>query len=309
MMRLIGFVAVTALLGVVPAGTSPATGISYDEVVALKVSMGGDASNLQPGDFDSDFQTASQPKPPPMPGANFPAAGRGMAAVMVATRHYIDWPKERVDEPARQTASITDCSARTLTFLDLKNKTYAIGAMPMRPPTETENLHKVSLALTNRALGPRNIASIPTDGYQSNVAMGAPNGIYVGGRSVKYGGPSNMALTVYLAKMPQVPIVHLTCGRDVSLADFWSLIGFGETAYLMRALNGADPHFTVSNSGPALPNRFSMLTLILFTWTKNSQGSSGQGASSAVTLQRAHVAAIRSDDAIFQVPADFTKRL
>ena len=129
MMRLIVFVAVTALLGVVPACASPATGISYDEVV--KFTNGDAASSLKTGDFDSDFQTASRPKPRPTFGP--------ILTSMTATRHYIAWPKERLEEPPGQGALITDCDARTSTFLNFKNKTYTVTPVPPqpRPPRAT----------------------------------------------------------------------------------------------------------------------------------------------------------------------------
>ena len=297
MMRMIVFVAVTALLGVVPACASPATGISYDEVV--KFTNGDAASSLKTGDFDSDFQTASRPKPRPTFGP--------ILTSMTATRHYIAWPKERLEEPPGQGASITDCDARTSTFLNFKNKTYTVNPVPPQP-TETESGSKLSLALTNRALGPRSIGGVPTDGYQSTIAVGMPNGM-------KSDRPTNIAMTAYFAKMPQVPIVTWNCGAsllflnlhggaegiELVLNTFWQMIAFNETAFLMRALNGDDPHFTVSTSGPALPtNRFPMAVTISF------QDRSGHAT---LALQRAHVAPLRGDDAIFQVPADFTKRL
>jgi hypothetical protein len=319
MKRLLVLAALTAMLGAVaPAAAAPATGMSYEEV--MKFAMGGDASTLQPGDFDSDFQTASQPAPAPKGGGGMfggisaamqqAAGAMAMFKTGIATRHYVAGTKERVDYPAMQQATITDCGARTITKLDLKNKTYTVTSMdhPITPsagrgrpsanaPSANDDGSKVAIALSNQALGPRTIAGITTDGYQSNVAMTVtrPNGDT---------GTSNMALTEYLARMSAVSLVCPAAG--MLGAQGAAAMGMGQYAALMRAmtLSGKDPRFTMSATGPALPtNRFSLFLVV----TISGQGRGGQSGSFAIASQRAHVASVRSDDGIFQVPADFTK--
>jgi|GEM_PF-844326 len=324
MKRLLVLTALTATFGLLaPVGASPVTGMSYDEV--MKFSMGADASAIQPGDFDSDFQTASQPQPPPKGGGGMfggiaaamqqAAGAMAMFKTGTATRHYIAGGKERVDYPAMQQATITDCDARTITKLDLKNKTYSVTSMdhPIPPSTGrgrsspnatpvNDDGSKISLVLTNRALGPRTIAGIATDGYQSNVAMTVtrPNGDT---------STSNMALTENLARMSTVSLICPTAG--MLGAQGAAAMGAGQYAALMRAmsLSGKDARFTMSATGPTLPtNRFPLFLIVAFSGQGGgSQNASGQSGTLAIATQRGHVTSVRSDDAIFSVPPDFTK--
>jgi hypothetical protein len=318
MKRLLVFVALSAMLvALAPASASPVTGMSYDEVMKFST---GDVASVQPGDFESDFQTASQPAPPAKGGGMFggiavamqqAANAMAMFKTGLATRHYIAGAKERVDYPAMQQATITDCDARTIAKLDLKNKTYTLVSLdqPMptgvaggrssggNAPSTSDDGSKIAIALTNRALGPRDVAGVNTDGYQSNVAMTVtrPNGDT---------GTSNMGLTEYLAKMSQVSLVCPAAGMLGATGP--ATMGMGQYAALMRAmsLSGKNPRFTMSATGPALPtNRFAMFLVVTFS----GQGRGGQSGTLAIATQRGHVASVRSDNSIFQIPSDFTK--
>jgi len=321
MKRLLVLLAVSAQLGMLaPVSAAPAVGMSYDEV--MKFAM-GDAASPQPGDFDTDFQTAAQPPPPAKGGGGLfgginamvqqAAGAMAMFKTGIASRHYVAGAKERVDYPAMQQATITDCDARTIAKLDLKNKTYTLISMDQPAPTGAggrgrpssggpsstdDDGSKVAVALTNQALGPRDVAGVTTDGYQSNVAMTItrPNGD---------SSTSNLALTEYLAKMSRV---SLTCpAAGMPGASGPAAVGMGQYAAMMRAmaLGGKDPRFTVTATGPTLPqNRFAMFAVT----TMSGQGRGGQsGGTFAIATQHGHVASVRSDDTIFQIPADFTK--
>jgi len=300
MKRLLVLLALSGMLGAsAPASAAPGTGISYEEV--MKFAM-GDASGLQPGDFDADFQTASQPAPQPKGGGGMfggiaaamqqAAGAMSMFKTGLAMRRYVAGSKERVDYPAMQQATITDCAARTIAKLDLKNKTYTLDSMdhPMpsgtssgrgRPsgdaPSTNDDGSKIAVALSTQALGPRSVAGVPTDGYQSNVVMTVtrPNG---------ESGTSNMAITEYLAKMPRV---SLSCPAAGMLgAQGPAAAGLGQYAALMRAmaLSGKDSRFSVTASGPSLPqNRFSMFSVV----TMSGQGRGGQKGSFAISTQPA----------------------
>jgi hypothetical protein len=320
MKRLLVLLALTAMLGAIaPAGAAPAVGMSYDEL--MKFAM-GDPSTLQPGNFDADFQTAAQPPPPTKGGGGMfgglnamVAQAQGSMAMFktgLATSHYIAGAKERVDYPAMQQATITDCDARTIAKLDLKNKTYTLVSMDQPAPTggtggrgrpsggpssTDDDGSKIAIALTNQALGPRDITGVTTDGYQSNVAMTIT-------RPSGESSTSNMALTEYLAKMSQI---SLSCPAAGMLgATGPAAMGMGQYSSMMRAmsLGGKDPRFTVTSSGPALPsNRFAMFAVTTMT----APGRGGQSGSFGMATQHGHVASVRSDDTIFQIPPDFTK--
>ena len=318
MKRLLVFVALSAMLvALAPASAAPVTGMSYDEVMKFST---GDAAAVQPGDFESDFQTASQPAPPIKGGGGMfglgaavqqAAAAMAMFKTGLATRHYIAGAKERVDYPAMQQATITDCDARTIAKLDLKNKTYTLVSLAQPKPTSVAGGHssggsapstsddgsKIAIALTNQALGPRNVAGVTTDGYQSNVAMTVtrPNGDT---------GTSNMGMTEYLAKMAQISLVCPAAGMLGATGP--AAMGMGQYASLMRAmsLSGKNPRFTMSATGPALPtNRFAMFLVVTFS----GQGRGGQSGTLAIATQRGHTASVRSDNSIFGIPSDFTK--
>ena len=53
----------------------------------------------------------------------------------LAEKHYVAGSKERTDEVVMQTATITDCVARTITTLNFRDKTYRVVSMdqPKRP--------------------------------------------------------------------------------------------------------------------------------------------------------------------------------
>ena len=318
MRRLLVFVALTAMLGAhAPALAAPATGVSYDEV--MKFSMGADSSNVQPGDFESDFQTASQPPPPAKGGGGMfgglaaamqqAAGAMAMFKTGIAMRHYVAGTKERVEYPAMQRATITDCSARTITNLDLKNKTYTTismdqpaatrsGGRSASAPSVNDDGSKIAVNMTNQALGPRQVAGVATDGYQSNVVMTVT-------KPTGETSTSNMGLTQFLARMSQVSLVCPSAGM-LGTQGSPAAGSMSQYAALMRAmaLSGKNPRFTTSMSGPPLPaNRFPIFLVV----TMSGQGRGGQNGTLAVATQRGHVASVRSDDQVFGIPPDFTK--
>src|SRR5271170_931854 len=130
------------LATIVPAAAA-SPGIAYDSVT--KFATGSDAASAQPGTFDADFQTASQPvQQQPARGGLLgslnAAMAQGLAAANMmksglAERHFVAGQRQRVDNLAAQTATILDCQARTLATLDLKNKTYKLVSLdaPQQP--------------------------------------------------------------------------------------------------------------------------------------------------------------------------------
>jgi len=137
MKQLLGLIAFASMLATVAVPAAAATpGIAYDSVT--KFAIGGDAASAQPGTFDADFQTASQPvqQQPARTGGMFGGLNAALAQAAavgntmkngLAERHFIAGERQRVDNVAAQTATILDCQARTLTTLDLKAKTYKPG--------------------------------------------------------------------------------------------------------------------------------------------------------------------------------------
>jgi hypothetical protein len=294
-------------------------GIAWDSV--MKFAPSNDAAILQPGTFDADYQTAAQPvQAPPQRGGMFgritaamDQAGAAMAIFKtgMAERHYIAGNKERTDYPSTQKATILDCGARTLTSLDLKAKTYTVVSLdaPRAPVSSgpssgrtapgampTDDGTRIKMTLVNKALGPRTIAPETTDGYSSDMTVVAtrPNGD---------SSTSTMSLVEYLSKYPRTSLVCRSLGSGTAPPPGVAGMGMMQYQMMQSALYGSDPRFTISSSGPALPNK-RMALWELMTMTGGQAGQARGGFS--MLSERGNVRSVRADDPVFFVPADFT---
>lgn len=319
MKQLLGLVGLFSILATLVPAAAATPGISYDSVT--KFATGSDTA--QPGTFDADFQTASQPinQPPArgglLGGLNAAMAqGMAMANMMksgLAERHYIAGQRQRVDNLAAQTATILDCQARTLATLDLKNKTYKLvsldapqppvaarGGAPAPQAVATDDGSKIAMAITNQALGPRQIGPDMADGYRSAISMTItrPNSQSV---------TTQMTTTEYLTKASDYTLV---CGGVASGVPGPGAAALSQYAMAQRAMAMNLPRFTVTSSGPALPHgRFSLFTAITMGGSAAASGSASSGTPTgfASIIERGHERAITDDDPIFTIPPDFTK--
>jgi hypothetical protein len=319
MKQLLGLFGLLSVLATVVPAAAASPGIAYDSVT--KFAMGSEAASAQPGTFDTDFQTASQPvQQQPKGGGLFGGLNAAMAQGMamanalksgLAERHYIAGQRQRVDNLAAQTATILDCQARTLTTLDLKNKTYKLvsldapqqpaasrgGAAPAPQAIATDDGSKIAMAITNVALGPRQIGPDQADGYRSDISMTITR---PGSQAVT----TQMTTTEYLIKPADYTLV---CGGVASNVPGPGAAAMSQYAMAQRAMATDNPRFTVTNSGPALPHgRFSLFTSITMGGAPGS-GSGGTPAGFASIIERGHERAIVDDDPIFTIPPDFTK--
>jgi hypothetical protein len=293
------------------AGFSPAfaaSGLAYDSV--SKISMGADASTLQPGDFAADFKAAAEAKQPQAGGGMFGAIRQisGAMAVMkvgTAERHYIAGSKERVDEVAQQHATITDCAARTVTTLDLAKKTYRVETFEQlaskggssassghATPAYKDDGSKVAIALTNTALGQKQIGGENTSGYKSDMKMTVT-------KPGEESHTADMALTAYYGGTSR-PSISCPGTLGALGASPQAAAMMSNYALAMRALmtpNG-NPRFSVTSSGPSLPSGKLPLFEVM---------SSEQGKGFAFVSERGNVRPINDNDPSFSVPSDFTK--
>jgi hypothetical protein len=289
---------------------SAASGLAYDSVT--KILVGGDPSSQQPGTFDADFKTASEVTPAPTGGlfGQTRAAAENAMNIMhngTAERHYIAGSKDRTDNVAMQTATIVDCGARTLTSLNLKDKTYRVTSLdqpsssgapsgaPGQAHPATDDGSKLALTLTTKALGPKQIDGKTTNGYSSDmqVTITKPGN-----------GPSSydMAISAYYTGMSEPAAA---CPGSLSAASAPGAPQSGAMmanyAMAMSALRDAkgNPRITVSSSGPALPvDKFSLWDLVTFS----------RGQNFSILSERGNVHSISDTDPIFSVPIDFTKQ-
>lgn len=320
MKQLLGLAGLIGILGTVVPAAAASPGIAYDSVT--KFAIGSDAAAAQPGTFEADFQTASQPvQAPPARGGLFGglnaamAQGLAMASSMktgLAERHYIAGQKQRVDNLGAQTATILDCQARTLATLDLKNKTYKLVSLdaPQPPPAArreapeapqpvaTDDGSKIAMSVTNQALGPRQVGPDSTDGYRSDISMTItrPNSQPV---------TSQITTTEYVTKLSDYT---LACGGITSSAPGPGVAALSQYATMQRAMAQNNPRFSVSSSGPALPaGRFSVFTIFTMGGSGAPSGNAGAPAGFASVIERGHERTITDDDPAFTIPADFTK--
>ena len=318
--------AAAASLALLSPGAAPAAGgLAYGSVT--KFSAGSDDGPApQPGTYRTDFATAAAPASsggdsPKMPfGLGKMLAKAQSAAAMfqngTAEKHYIGTNKERVDAVAAQTADITDCTARTITHLDLAKKTYSVrsldqpevsmpssgghhetpGAMP------TDDGTRVALDVTTKALGPLTIEGVPTNGYATNIKMTMTRGTET--------HSTNMTMTAYYAAMDEP---HFGCGEHgfggmaAGLASM-AMANYGLMMKALQSRGNLGSRFSFTNSGPSLPaGKLAMWQDTAMTAAGQDGGGHGHGSFNVI-MERGDVHAPLADsDPIFGVPAGFTK--
>jgi hypothetical protein len=298
-----------SVLGFTPLGAPAApTGLAWDSIV--KIAMNADPSSLQPGDFTADFAAASATQVP-QPGTGggvfgqlraTMAAGQTMQQLMqngTATHEYVAGSKTRIDMLSMQTAIITDCSARTITTLDLRRKTYKTTSMDQvaasgsgaggATPNSTDTGTHVAITLKSTTLGTRDVGGQTTNGYRSEMTM----------TETSSSGESQTEKATTLAYYSS--IARPSCASAGAIAGSRAAI-MGRYARLMQALSGkADPQYSVTQSGPPLPmGKLEMYDATTFL-------SEGRGSMTFIT-ERGNVHSISADDPVFGIPTGFTQQ-
>jgi hypothetical protein len=309
-------VAVALFLGSSPfAGAAP-SGLAWDSV--SKLAMTTDPSSLQPGSFDDDYSAAASAQPPAPGGgglfgqfkqsiANAQSAAQMMQTGM-AQKHYVAGSKERTDLVAMQTATITDCVARTITTLNLRNKTYRVVSMDQPTAASSggsssggsapkDDGTKVAITVANTALGARAVGGEQTNGYRSDTTI----------TETKPTGEShtqNLNVVGYYTAFTQ-PFPHCSgsspwSGDSMSPAQGMAMMAAASRVMRELATAGVDKRFSLTQSGPMLPfGNFSMYQAVTFS-AKNGQGA-------ALVTERGHVHPVDANDPVFSIPSDFTR--
>jgi hypothetical protein len=308
--------------GVVITATpsSAANGLAWDQV--MKFSMDG---SVPEPNFAQDWQVASQPPPQQQQGGMFGAMTAQMNAAMamgqsmrngMAERHFIAGNFERTDNLAAQTATIVDCAARTLTYLNLAKKTYRVVSMDQ--PQTTSQAGKPSsqspmqddgtrfkIAYTSSALGAKSIDGVNTDGYKAAMTITIVKG---DGTSQTMTSNLTQYVSSYGEPMQSCPAGRFAAG-GMPGGGAGPMAAMMSNASMTQMINGAmrtpsgDPRFTVTASGPPLPTgRLDMFSVYQF------EGQGGQGHAVATIIERGNVHPVSdTDKSIFGVPPDFTK--
>jgi hypothetical protein len=300
-----------AIMAALPISAFADSGMAYDSVNRLVVNA--DPATMQPGSFDQDYATASQSAPAPSGGGLFGkfkqaiAMGENAGAMIrngMATRHYVAGSKSRIDMNAMGMAFITDCAARTITVLNLHDKTYRVESMD-HPSVATGNATgtssapakddgtKVAIAVQNRALGASVVGGEHTNGYRSTMSF----------TETKPGAQpqtQHLDMVAYYsgirAPMPSCSRFGATGG--MSPGDGMAMMAAASRVMQSLAAAGIDKRFSLSQSGPPLPaGNLAMYEALFF-------GDKG----TAFVSEVGNVRPIGANDPIFSIPPDFTKQ-
>ena len=319
---LVALIALCSGLAVTAAPSEAASGLAWDQVT--KFSMDG---SVPEPNFAQDWQAASQPAPQQQHGGMFGAMSAQINSAMamaqsmktgMAERHFVAGNLSRTDNLAGQTATIVDCGARTITYLDLAKKTYRVVSMDQpqtaphsgggRPEGSNSPMQddgtRFKIAYTSQALGPKPIDGVNTDGYKAAMTI----------TIIKSDGSSQTMqtnLTQYVSSYGQ-PSQSCPAGR-MAMSGMPGMGGpmaaMASNANMTHMINEAmrtpsgDQRFTMTSSGPPLPTgRLDMFSVYQF------QGQNGQGRAFATIIERGNVHPVSdTDKAIFGIPPDFTK--
>jgi len=326
MRRTVAFVALLALCSGIALTASPsdaATGLAWDQVT--KFSMDG---SVPEPNFTQDFQTASQPAAQPQRGGMFGAMAAQMNAAMamaqsmrngMAERHYVAGNLSRTDNVAAQTATIVDCGARTITYLNLAKKTYrvvemdqpqaAVGAGHGGPRGETnspmqDDGTRYKIAYASQTLGSKAIEGVNTDGYKAAMTITV---VKSDGSSQTLQTNLTQYVSPYQEPMQSCPAGHMAMAGMPGMGG--PMAAMASNANMTQMINQAmrtpsgDQRFTFTSSGPPLPKgRIDMFAAYQF------EVQNGQGRAFTTIIERGNVHPVSdSDKSIFGIPADFTK--
>jgi len=308
-------------LSAAPLGAPAAgSGLGYDSVTKFQMGQGGSGAAPAPGTFGPDWATASNP-PKASGGGMFGklmGSMQNMGAMFktgTAERHYYGTTKYRTDNLSQGTGDITDCTARTLTHLDLNAKTYHITSLDQPEttgkegpsssgpaPAATDDGTKIAVDVTTKMIGSMTIEGVATNGYVMNMKMTITK---ADGES----NTSNQTITAYYSDMADprgyCPSSHLPIAMPSAGGPGGARGGasMAQMMLAMQALTGkGDSRFKITNSGPPLPGgKLAMWQLVTMGSTGGSSGGFG------VETERGNVHPLGDSDPAFSPPPDFTK--
>jgi hypothetical protein len=309
-------VAVALFAASSPFAAAAPNGLAWDSV--SKLAMSTDPSSLQPGSFDDDYSAASSAQPPASGGgglfgqlkqsiANAQSAAQMMQTGM-AQKHYVAGSKERTDLVAMQTATITDCVARTITTLNLRNKTYRVVSMDQPKVASSggssaggsapkDDGTKIAIAVANTALGARAVGGEQTNGYRSDMSFTETKPT---GESHTQNANLVGYYTGFTRPFPRCSGRGPWSGDSMSPGQGMAMMAAASKLMRELASSGMDKRFSLTQSGPVLPFlNFAMYQAVTFS-AKNGQGA-------AFVTENGHVHSVDANDPIFSIPSDFTQ--
>lgn len=286
------------------ASSAAESGVAYDAVMVA----GAGAARSTPGNFDADFQAAQAPFEMLVPGGDMTqtvARAKEMisrlAQTGMASRFYAAGARERIDNVSLGTGTIVDCSARLVTQLNYKTKTFTTSSLddPAHPWPPSPAIPISSMKVDVEATGAKVLENIPTDVYATNASATLTTpGL----------GPTTISfvMTVYFTKQT-VSLPHCQSGSSSAVA-LGAGAGLGLAGYLdsvVGAAQSANAYPNVQVTGVPLPA--GRLPLFMTMTQTLAGGALPQMNGFGAAIEYGHVRPISSDDSIFSIPADFTK--
>lgn len=280
-------------------GASPPLGVAYDLVIK---DQWVDPIEYTSRSFEEDFRAASEAEGSPI------GLSRTLATTGIAERHYLTSSKKRIDNVTLRKAAILDCSARTVTLLDLVAGTYAIHSINQPSPSPLPALPKGAFDPNNpantklsdssetTALGSRTFDDTTTEGYRSD-------------ETFTFEIP-RVNLQVWKLKAirfyTKTVIPRLDCDNSRPARAWMAQV---ETSQLyavsslarMHALDPSDPSVKIISRGVTLPDD----RLPLLEAARLGMESDGTNASRSLFTERGHIRTIQADDPILNIPHGF----
>jgi hypothetical protein len=224
----------------------------------------------------------------------------------LAEKHYVAGSKERTDQVVLQTATITDCVARTITTLNLRNKTYRVVSMDQPSASSSggssaggsapkDDGTKIAIVVANTSLGARAVGGEQTNGYRSDVT-------FTETKPTGEAHTQNANLIAYYTAFTQ-PFPHCSGGGpwgDISPGQGLAMMAAASRMMRELATAGIDKRFSIKQSGPTLP-------IVNFSMYQAFGFAAGNGQGATFVTERGHVHPVDANDSAFSIPSDFTR--
>jgi hypothetical protein len=295
---------VAILLALVSPSTlsaQPSTGIAYDMVTKYATSnttslaTSAAPDSYDPSTFEADYTAATQ-------------AGSHSGSIV---RMYMAPSKERFD--MGNVASIVDCTAKTLTTLDLLKKRYTVkslgagaalpqpSASPAEAPFPIGALGDMKSTTTEdtRALGRREVGGRSVDVYETT----------------EDGTMSFSAVTMTMHSVATryydaetMHAVEPSCGGKGSIAAFSAVTGgIGlPLGQLLGHSQDVSSNFKVTKTGISLPSESEHMLLYSKAVATIQDAAMAMTMTVTTIAEVGHIRSITDADPAFTVPSDFT---
>src|SRR6202162_633040 len=279
----------------------PSTGIAYDMVTKYATSnttslaTSAVPDSYDPSTFEADYTAATQ-------------VGSRSGSIV---RMYMAPSKERFD--MGNVASIVDCTAKTLTTLDLLKKRYTLKPLgagtalpqpstsPAQPPFPIAALGDMKSTTTEdtRALGRREVGGRSVDVYETTAD---------GTMSFSAVTMTTHSVATSYYDAGKMHAVEPSCGGKGSIAALSAVMGgIGlPLGQLFGPSRAASSNFQITRTGISLPSDSEHMLLYSKSVTTIQDAAMAMTMTVTTVAEVGHIRSITDADPAFTVPSDFT---